>query len=1687
MINHNTVSVDILVKASVAGAANNFRSELRRIESDTRAWVGRMNALFGRLKMPGSSFAGMGGGMAAGVAGRRVAAGVDPAMARAQADIGRMVAQRSRWESDYTRHVQTQAERQYRARVSSMQRSAQDFQRILNQNRTAESRASGGSFGGSIAAGVFGGSLAANAVTAVTAATVVGGKAILDYSSKLEQAKIGFETMTGSAVQAQKHLQDLQLFAAKTPFQFDELVSASQKLQGVGIEAERVIPILNDVGNSLAAAGRIGDLPFAIKALGDIQAKGRLAGQEIIQLANTGIPIRAVLAKQLNVTQEEVIRLGEAGQISSEMVFEGLRKMSQERFGDAMLKQSKTFSGAMSNVYDAVMITSSKAFAPLYERISRLASDFADEIISQQGEFRDVGAVIAKYIVAGLTTILSEGIRAGIGLIIDEIKDPTKWYDAILSGIGSGIKDSMISLGIADPSIRNMPVTYGDYKKLTDQRESSLVKMNATAALNDIRLGTNFSGFLNADRTVDLNKIISKNLTDEQNTRAIEDAQRQLEKVVQTAKDVPSMADELKSKQAAMEARELADAMRKLSLQRAEAGFGVARARIALRPENTEQERIANARALSSAQAAFIREQIKNQREGYDAEIELNKDNTLIVKKLQLEKQAAIEKLNTDLVLNELETQREIMRAEQEAYRRRREAAIQFKEIQLDLVSMTADKMLFDLEKNLAAGTLKYEQAYSRQIEIERNAYNEQIKLTRERLAIQLKDETLSTEEKANMRLRAYATEQRMALEHGQKVFDIQQKQLEDQRRLIQNFTDSAVQSIESAAALIDTALSAIFGPGVTGGRMNAVFDQIRHVLDQQRVEIKNEIVQLEQVRQNWLDSRTPSAPAVSPSGQKPLLRPNEIIIPTSQPGMIYDAVTGQMIQDPTSAQMLSRMSAADRAKLAQSVPQRVFPPGVQTITIPEGGVSPVLQVPIPSGAPDITRELASAQNNADMLADRIQFLRDAHAEIEQIYAQLGRTMSTFEATAQGVDQLAVDTIKANTQARLTAIDAQIDGQTRIIEKTQDERQVIIESMKLADLQRERRAIAVEGLKAEEDAYRDSIKGLTAYNEALAKGDKIATAFAENKAIRDRLKEEAGLREELIRLRDLQYNSGTLNNLQIEVQLERDKLEILNRERDAVIDINRARLEIAEQTVYSANQADAAVLKFMASQKGVTQIMADFKIGLLESGYDLIDRGLDKIIPKMGRLSGVIKELLSSFIKLGINWAFRKLFGLDSTSGGGGRSGGGGNWLQNILSALGGRGTAAGTQGGSLAGVGIGGTPPFNPLSPSIGIPFGGGATGGGSTNPFAGTIFSALTGGGQLAPTGSPTIMPSGAGGILGQVTQGAGSVAQAAGKTNWLGKLINSPGFAGALAGGTMGLGLGVGIGGGRGFSGVLGGIGGALAGGAAGVMVSGLLMGGLKGAAMFAAATPFAIIGAGILLAAFFLGRRARAKREKKQVNAWFSDAEQRIRQLIEDVKAFKISGSEAYSAGMQIRDQFAQQITQLKDKGAKRLAQQKLGVIDGLLGTLKTEGDRADRLRNIARVTDEKVVPTYHSGGFTGMAHGSQHAILDSNEAVLRQQDIMAIGGYRTLRKIGVRGINLSGAPDTDRRSAYSRANRDNGSDVTRPIYVIPVYSETEADAMMDKVSPLGIARKVKVAAKGNLAGMVETFAEKLTGR
>ena len=174
-------------------------------------------------------------------------------------------------------------------------------------------------------------------------------------AASFEQLTTSFNTLLNSRQKASQLLQDLQAFAQATPFGFTELTQLSKQLLAFGFSANEIIPTLQTLGD---VAGGVGadKLPQIVYAFGQIRANGRLTGQDLLQLVNAGFNPLQVISEKTGKSIGTLRKEMEKGRITFKDVEGAFKTATSEggKFFNLMQAQSKTTSGAISNLGDAV-------------------------------------------------------------------------------------------------------------------------------------------------------------------------------------------------------------------------------------------------------------------------------------------------------------------------------------------------------------------------------------------------------------------------------------------------------------------------------------------------------------------------------------------------------------------------------------------------------------------------------------------------------------------------------------------------------------------------------------------------------------------------------------------------------------------------------------------------------------------------------------------------------------------------------------------------------------------------------------------------------------------------------------------------------------------------------------------------------------------------------------------------------------------------------------------------------------------------------------------------------------------------------------------------------------------------------------------------------------------------------------
>lgn len=195
----------------------------------------------------------------------------------------------------------------------------------------------------------------AASLAAVGAAAGALGLKTIKMAGQMEQSRIAFTTMLGSAEAADAFLRELYDFAARTPFEIEGLQQSARQLLAFGFHAQEIIPMMEAIGNAVSGlGGGAVEIERVVRALGQMQAKGKVTAEEMMQLAELGIPVWDILAEKIGVSIPEAMNKASKGGISAAEGINAIIEGMNERFPDMMQKQSDSLLGIWANFEDNV-------------------------------------------------------------------------------------------------------------------------------------------------------------------------------------------------------------------------------------------------------------------------------------------------------------------------------------------------------------------------------------------------------------------------------------------------------------------------------------------------------------------------------------------------------------------------------------------------------------------------------------------------------------------------------------------------------------------------------------------------------------------------------------------------------------------------------------------------------------------------------------------------------------------------------------------------------------------------------------------------------------------------------------------------------------------------------------------------------------------------------------------------------------------------------------------------------------------------------------------------------------------------------------------------------------------------------------------------------------------------------------
>ena len=229
----------------------------------------------------------------------------------------------------------------------------------------------------------FGGVAAAVGKLAVAFGAIQAAKFIFVKTAELESQTRSLQVLTGSAEKAGQIIKELQQLGAVTPFTSTELIDSAKRLQAFGVEADKVVETTKRLADVSGATGA--ELSGLVTAYGQVQAKGRLQGEELLQFQERGVALQTELRKMYGLSGEEFQKALEKGRIGSEAVEVAILRLTSAggKYANGAIAQSDTLNGRLSTLQDSIGVlaqTIGNTLAPVFQWALTQATAVVSEI-----------------------------------------------------------------------------------------------------------------------------------------------------------------------------------------------------------------------------------------------------------------------------------------------------------------------------------------------------------------------------------------------------------------------------------------------------------------------------------------------------------------------------------------------------------------------------------------------------------------------------------------------------------------------------------------------------------------------------------------------------------------------------------------------------------------------------------------------------------------------------------------------------------------------------------------------------------------------------------------------------------------------------------------------------------------------------------------------------------------------------------------------------------------------------------------------------------------------------------------------------------------------------------------------------------------------------------------------------------
>lgn len=199
----------------------------------------------------------------------------------------------------------------------------------------------------------------------------------------IENAQAKLKGLGHSAASVSEIMKDALASVKGTAYGLGDAATVAASLSASGVkEGAQLTNALRTVADTATISGK--SLTDVGAIFGSVAARGKLQGDDMLQLTSAGVPVLQMLATHLHTTSSAVSQMVSKGQID----FQTFAAAMREGMGGAALQSGNTFTGALENVKAALSRLGQAAATPALDSLREVFQAMIPAVDKLTGEIQ---------------------------------------------------------------------------------------------------------------------------------------------------------------------------------------------------------------------------------------------------------------------------------------------------------------------------------------------------------------------------------------------------------------------------------------------------------------------------------------------------------------------------------------------------------------------------------------------------------------------------------------------------------------------------------------------------------------------------------------------------------------------------------------------------------------------------------------------------------------------------------------------------------------------------------------------------------------------------------------------------------------------------------------------------------------------------------------------------------------------------------------------------------------------------------------------------------------------------------------------------------------------------------------------------------------------------------------------------